>query len=103
VVDDWHEPVMPPRNKARTTWTTQTMVRTQARTAAQSTNHQNTYEGLRWTLNLSLLYKRCLKGVAGCFAQAKLERSLPTIDQIIRDLDSVTVGDAKPRQNCRSL
>ncbi|KAJ5667529.1 hypothetical protein N7507_003393 [Penicillium longicatenatum] len=103
VVDDWHEPVMPPHNKARTTRTTQTMVRTQARTSARSTNHQTTYEGLRWTLNLSLLYKRCLKGVAGCFAQAKLERSRPTIDQIIRDLDSVTVGDAKHRQHCRSL
>lgn len=84
VVDDWNEVVIPPQTRAR---------------KARLPKPQTPYEDLRWTLNFTTLYKCALKGIAGCIAHAKLERSRPSFDRILRNLDKTV----NAKRQCQSM
>ncbi|KAJ5809134.1 uncharacterized protein N7503_001352 [Penicillium pulvis] len=84
VVDDWNEDVRPPQTRAR---------------KARLIKPKTLYEDLRWTLNFTPLYKHALKGIAGCVAQVKLERSRPSFDRILRNLAKT----ANAKRQCQSI
>ncbi|KAJ6016709.1 hypothetical protein N7451_000088 [Penicillium sp. IBT 35674x] len=84
LVDDWNEVVMLPQTRAR---------------KARMIKPKTLYEDLRWTLNFTPLYKRALKGIAGCVAQVKLERSRPSFDRLLRNLAKT----ANAKLQCQSI
>ncbi|KAJ5936972.1 hypothetical protein N7466_003422 [Penicillium verhagenii] len=85
VVNDWDESTRTPR------------------VMEQSTDLTSTYEDLEWTLNWTPIYQLALEDIAGCAAQAELERSRPTFDHIIGNLESEIIGGVENWHTSQSM
>ncbi|KAJ5622823.1 hypothetical protein N7490_011428 [Penicillium lividum] len=72
-------------------------------TTSPNTNLISNYEDLDWTLNLTPIYKLALADIAGCAAQAELERSRPTFDKMIEDLEKETFEGVESWQSSQSM